>query len=246
MNYLPPPTSRVRGIVALMAMIATFIAADPWILGAAWFAVLLPLAFVVGVGRQHSRFVLMIVLPLSVILVVVWGWLVSAPPGMPLGSDASGGVKYACLVALRLLSVGAIFQLCFLAVPERMWLHLLHSWGLSISFATIVVASLALLPEVRRRADQIATSYKARGLINRSWYRNAIGVPTLLAPLVTWSLRSAHQRAEIAWGQRPILANLQAIALSHAERRTSWLDGLYLSLAVAYFLVLSGWWGALI
>lgn len=235
---LPAPTPIVRGLLALVALIATFSTGSVAVLFAAWLLVLLPLVLGTGIQKEHLRFVLFVALPLSLLLVAVWGWLVGAPPGQPLGSDPAGGVAYAARIATRLISVAAIFQLCFLPLSKEERLVLLRSWGMPASVATAIIAAFALLPEMRRRAQQISTAYRARGLASRPWYSQAIGISTLLAPLVTWSLRSAHQREEVAWGQRPILKNFQALALQHGAARLRTRDAVYLSLGGLYWALM--------
>jgi energy-coupling factor transport system permease protein len=197
-----------RGLAAATAVIGTLL--DTSVPGAAlaWVAALVPLMFLGGVLRQHLRFVLTILAPISVALFVVWGWIVGAPPGAPVGSSPAAGVGFAALIALRLALLGGIGQLCFGTIPSDRLVPTLQSWGVKGEGLVIAVSSLTLVPEMQLRAEQVLTARYARGFVrNRNFITKLQQVPHLLRPLLAWVLRSAIQRAEI-WNQRDLLARM--------------------------------------
>jgi energy-coupling factor transporter transmembrane protein EcfT len=234
------PTPFARGLLLLLGVAATLLAASPRPVVWSWLAVLLPMLAASGTLRSHLRFVVFVVAPLYLLLALVWGWLVGAPPGEPLHSSPIGGIQYASLIVFRLAALGALFQLCLLPISKEHQISMLCSWGVPAPAATSVVASFALLPEMQRRASQLSVAYRARGLTAGPWWRNVTGLASLLAPLVTWSLRSAHQRAEMAWGQRPILENFQERALLAVSPRLRSGDALYLVPALVYVVLITG------
>lgn len=233
-GILQSPTPFLRGLLLILGTAATFLASSPAALAISWLAVLLPLLAITGTLRPHLRFALFPVAPLFIFLALVWGWLVGAPPNEPLHSDPYGGLEYATMIALRLTSLGALFQICLLPIPKEHQLSMLCSWWVPAPVATSIIASLALLPELRRRTSQLSVAYRARGLGAAPWWRQVSGLASLLAPLVTWSLRSAHQRAELAWSQRPILENFQQRALIAVSPRIRFRDTVYFFLAALY------------
>lgn len=202
------PHPIARGTATIIALAGTFLMKDVVVAAIAWFGVLIPLMFFAGIARQHGRFVLTVLAPVAIALLVVWGWLVGAPPGAPLGSAPAEGVKYACLIALRLALLGGIGQLCLSTIPHDQLVITLQSWGLRGDGLVIALGSLTLLPEMRLRAEQVLTARYARGLISDRHILTKIRqFPYLLRPLLAWVLRSAIQRSE-SWQQRQLLERL--------------------------------------
>jgi energy-coupling factor transport system permease protein len=197
-----------RGLAAAVAVAGTLLGTS--VLGAAvaWVAVLIPLTALAGVLRQHLRFVLTILTPISLALFVIWGWIVGAPPGAPVGSAPAAGAGFAALVALRLALLGGIGQLCFSTIPSDRLVSTLRSWGIKGEGLVIAVSSLTLVPEMQLRAEQVLTARYARGFVrNRNLFSKLQQVPHLLRPLMAWVLRSAIQRAE-GWEQRRLLVRM--------------------------------------
>lgn len=205
------PSPRARGAAAAAAIVGTLISNDLHLLLLAWLGILLPLTIAGGIARQHMKFVTVFLGPVTAALLLVWGWMVAAPPGMPVGSSPEEGLSFGCMVALRLTVLGGVIQLCFLTISPEQLIATVRCWGLRGEGLVIVAGTLALGPELRLRSDQVLTARYARGLVpNRSFSNRLRQLPFLLRPLLAWVLRSAIQRSEI-WHQRGLLARLQTL-----------------------------------
>jgi len=212
------PHPVARGIATVLALAGTFCARNVVAVGVAWLAVVLPIAVVAGIGRRHLQFVLAIVAPITVALLVVWGWLVGAAPGAAVGSSPEAGTRFAALVGLRLALLGGIMQLCLLSIPTGDLVFTFKRWGLRGEGLVIVVGAFSLLPELRLRADQVLSARLARGFVGKmSLLGRARQLPHLLRPLFAWALRSAVQRSEM-WEHRGLILRLQ----SAAEQARAW------------------------
>src|SRR5580700_11105808 len=101
-----PPVARLLSL--LIAIVATFINIHliPLIVV---IAVLIVLLSFEGMVWKYLKFLAIVQLPMTVMLVAVWGWVAAAPPGMPMGSDPRGGVNFALLISLRLAVIGGAF-----------------------------------------------------------------------------------------------------------------------------------------
>lgn len=197
-----------RGLAAVAAVLGTLLVKSVPGAAIAWVMILVPLMCVAGVIRQHLRFVITILAPISVALFVVWAWIVGAPPGVPVGSDPAAGAGFAALVALRLALLGGIGQLSFSTISSDRLVPTLQSWGIKGEGLVIAVSSFTLVPEMQLRAEQVLTARYARGFVrNRNFVTKLQQAPHLLRPLLAWVLRSAIQRAE-AWNQQRLLLRI--------------------------------------
>jgi len=202
-----PPAARLATLVILA--VATFINNR---LG------LLPVVIVVlgifltidGLLPRFLKFLLFVQLPMTVMLVAVWGWVAKAPPGMPMGSDPAAGVRFALLISLRLAVLGGAFQLIMLSIPSRLLPATLRGWGLRGEGLVVALGVFAVEPELKLRAEQILIARRARGLLGGSRWAGLKQLPRLLRPLFVWSIRSAVHRAEI-WEQRAMLLRVQRL-----------------------------------
>jgi energy-coupling factor transporter transmembrane protein EcfT len=191
----------VRLLSALMLAASIFGVTSLGRVLAAYIVVLL-LVLLTGVTRLHARFVVFVSAPLLLALLVVWGWAASAKQ-IPL--PHMSGIQYAVFCWLRIIAVGGILQTLFIPLIEqpRHLTDFLDRTRLRGAPATLIVASIVFLPEVRRRLDRIVDARKAQGHSLRG-IRALVEVPQLLMPLVSSLLDSSSQRAEL-WSHRGIL-----------------------------------------
>ncbi|MEE2991762.1 MAG: hypothetical protein VX603_01140, partial [Gemmatimonadota bacterium] len=91
-----------RGLATLIGIIGVFLADNVVVLVFVWLAVIVPLCMTTGISRQHMKMNGMVVLPLCLMLVGLWGWIVGAPPDQVPGSNPEAGVQYALLISFRL------------------------------------------------------------------------------------------------------------------------------------------------
>jgi energy-coupling factor transporter transmembrane protein EcfT len=178
----------------------------------------------------HLKFLLWIWLPLTAWLALVWGWIVAAPPNVPIHSDRMGGLLYALQISLRLEAMAAVIQAAFLSMTlEQIGAGLL-SLRVPRDIALTIMSVFALGPELRKRADQVLTARIARGLARRGRKWQALqNIAATLMPLVAWGFRSSMIRSDY-WTQRGVLDSPQ---LRHRAAFTAW-DLLYIGLALSF------------
>jgi energy-coupling factor transport system substrate-specific component len=194
-----------RGLAALFGLAGTLMAQDTALLMFAWLGVILPMTVMTGVARPHTKVITGVVVPLGLILIAVWGWLVAAPPGGIPGTDPDGGVAYALHIAVKLAVLVGVFQLCFLSIPPSELLGTFWNWGVRGDYLIVAIGAFTIWPELRLRAEQILTARFARGLMpDRRLVTRLRQAPFILRPLFAWSLRAAIQRSEM-WEQRGML-----------------------------------------
>jgi energy-coupling factor transporter transmembrane protein EcfT len=130
-------------------------------------------------------------------LFLTWGAL--AP--MPSHAD---GMRFAALTSLRLVALLFIMSSLFGELTAAALARQLRSWRIRKDAITAVLGIVTLWPEIRRRTTEIIEARYARGLIRRrSVLDAAFSLPSILRPLVAWSLRSAISRAE-SWERRSL------------------------------------------
>lgn len=235
-TIIPSPPARLLSAVVLVAalIVATSLRA---LAPAAALAAMLSLTIPAS-RRAHLRFILWIWLPLAVWLMVVWGWIVAAPPGAPLHSDGTGGLFYALRIALRLEAMVGVMQAAFLSMSVEQMGAGLRSLRVPRHIVFVIMSVVALGPELSKRADQVLTARIARGFqVRKSWWRAARNLASTLMPLVAWGFRSATVRADF-WAQRRILDSPQLthrIALNRYDTAC-----IALSLAVVAIAILNG------
>jgi energy-coupling factor transporter transmembrane protein EcfT len=159
---------------------------------------------------KFLTFLGLVQLPMTLMLVAVWGWVAKAPPGMPMGSDPHGGVLFALVISLRLTVLAGAFQLIMLSIPSRLLPATLRGWGLRGEGLVLALGVFAVEPELKLRAEQILIARRARGLLGGSRWAGLKQLPRLLRPLFVWSIRSAVHRAEV-WEQRAMLLRVQLL-----------------------------------
>lgn len=199
-----------RGAASSLAMLGSALVNSTQLMAFVLLCVLVPLLISARALRAYAIFCFTVLLPISVGLFTVWGFLVAAPPGSTPGSNQVGGMHFAAIVTMRLALFAGTFQLAFLTIPSDQLADTLSRWGLKNEWLIIVLGSFTLAPELARRADQIYVARYARGLAQaRSILQHAKQLPYMLRPLMTWALRSSVQRSEM-WYQRNLLSETDA------------------------------------
>jgi energy-coupling factor transporter transmembrane protein EcfT len=202
-----PPAARLATLV--IAILATFLNRRLILFPPAILLLMLMLA-IDGLLPKFIRFLMLVQLPMTLMLVGVWGWVAKAPPGEPMGSDPHGGVLFALLISLRLTMLAGAFQLMMLSIPPRLLPVTLRGWGLRGEGLVLALGVFAVEPELKLRAEQILVARRARGLLAGSRWAGFKQLPRLLRPLFVWSIRSAVHRAE-NWEQRAMLLRVQML-----------------------------------
>jgi energy-coupling factor transport system ATP-binding protein len=199
----------VRGIVLFAVIVAILLCDNPVVLAAVLSVIILPLLIASGAVRLYLRFALLILSPIALALFIVWGGIVKALPGQPVGSSPTGGMIFATVITLRIALLSGLFQAIFGTMRGDKLISNLAKWGITGDLLIIILATLAIVPEGKLRADQVLTSRLARGLVKkRGWINNTRQIPYILRPMLGWTLRSAVERAEL-WQHRRLLERLQ-------------------------------------
>lgn len=222
-TWEPHPIAAIVGFLA--AVCGTIAASDPLTLALFWVAIIIPLTIAGRTLAAHAGYLLAVVLPVGIVSAAVWGLLVGAPPGTLSGTDPGAGLKFAILIAVRLAVLGGLTQAILLPLPPSRLVAAIAKVGVRGDALVIVAGSVALLPEMRLRADQVLTARYARGLLSRRGTISRLSEsPRVVRPLLAWSLRSAIQRAR-HWEQRGIrdlLSKQRSDPLDAADKRASW------------------------
>lgn len=226
------PNPIVRGVATALALIGTFIARDVTLLAIVYLIIVVPLLLFAKLGRVHTKFLLVGIIPLAIGLLLLWGVIVAAAPGMPNGSAPIEGVKHALLISVRLATIAGIFQLCFLSLPFRELIAVLARWGVKGDSRVLIASAFTIWPELQLRAGQIVTARYARGLVkDRSFTTTVRQLPFLLRPLLTWALHTGLARAEL-WHQQNLLEN--ASQVSPSRRGSVTADVFYVIAALSW------------
>jgi len=207
-----PPAARLAALVIFI--IATFLNTRLWLLPVV-LCILTILLAIEGFLPRFLKFLAFVQLPMTFMLVVVWGWVAKAPPGMPMGSDPHGGTMFALLVSFRLAVLGGVFLLVMLSIPSSLLPATLLGWGLRGEGMVVALGVFAVEPELKLRAEQILIARRARGLLGGSRWAGLKQLPRLLRPLFVWSIRSAVHRAEV-WEQRAMLLRVHQLPTEEA------------------------------
>jgi energy-coupling factor transport system substrate-specific component len=224
-----------RGLATVIGIIGVYLADNVVVLVFVWLAIILPLCMTAGISRKHMRITGMVVLPLCLLLVALWGWIVGAPPDQMPGSNPEGGVQYALLISLRLAVVGGIFQLGFLSIPQAELLSTFWHWGIRRDNLIVAIGAFTIFPELKIRAEQITTARYARGLLpDRRLITRFRQLPYLLRPLLVWSLRAAIQRSEL-WDQKRLLDRVGH--MRHAYEGSRLRDGAFIGISLIWLVI---------
>jgi energy-coupling factor transporter transmembrane protein EcfT len=202
-----PPVARLATLVILI--LATFINTRLFLFPLFIVALIILLA-IDGLLPKFLTFLAFVQIPMTVMLVAVWGWVAKAPPGEPMGSDPHGGVLFALLISSRLTMLAGAFQLIMLSIPPRLLPATLRGWGLRGEGLVLALGVFAVEPELKLRAEQILVARRARGLLGGSRWAGLKQLPRLLRPLFVWSIRSAVHRADV-WEQRAMLLRVDSL-----------------------------------
>jgi len=203
------PSSRVRGLTSLLAIVGVFVCRNPITLAFGFLFVVTPLAIISGSFVKFGKFVIVVILPIAVGLIFVWGWLMGAPPGEPYGSSPSAGCLYAATIFLRLALVSGVIFISLLSLTTERMVALFRSWGIRGEFLTLLIISFALWPEFILRIEQIYAARCARGLMpNRNLWTRARQFPFILRTLLTWAIGNGLARMDL-WRQQNLLTLLE-------------------------------------
>ena len=203
---------RVRGIVLLVTLLAASLGNNPVILALLTAVGVAPVLTTQGILPRFLRTALVVVAPVAIGLILLWGIALGAPPNHPPASDPEAGYRYASVVIARLTLVIAVLHACFLSLTSSQLLLLLRSWGLRGELLMLLTAALALWPEFASRTEQIVAARCARGLMpDRRLLTRLRQIPFILRTLLTAAMGNAMARMDL-WQQQNLLRRLEGCA----------------------------------
>jgi energy-coupling factor transporter transmembrane protein EcfT len=226
-------------LAIILAMIGSMLTKNLILLLGGWLLFILPLTTILKVSKQHFKYLVSFILPLAITLLVVWYFLIGAPPDQVVGSNPPGGATYALTTSVRLALLGGLAQVIVLPIPLDNLSCRLHQIGIRGDLLIIIVSAFALIPEFNQRANKIIIARYSRGLVkNRKLLTRLKQVPYIIRPLLTGALRTALFRMELwdKWGHVDNFTNLsQPAALTSNMIPISYLFGSFLWLGLAIF-----------
>ena len=210
------PSATARLIALIAAVVGVFVCTGPYVLISAWLVVLVPLHVLTRTARPLGYAVAIAVLPIGIMAFFVWGFLVGAPPGLPVGSDPRGGMEFGTMIGFRVAVLASITQLCLLTIPTDQLAVTFRRFGLRGEALVVILVSYTIIPELRLRMSQVITARTARGLRGTSILARVRDLTSMMLPVVAWTLRAAVQRAD-TWHHRKLLGRIEELANMRQE-----------------------------
>jgi hypothetical protein len=233
-SFKPTPVARTLAFfVATGGALLTHSAVALFILLAVCVAVLA----IQGNFFFFSRLALRFWLPLALGLCILWGFIVRGSPFAPRSAGVAVGLAYAGIIALRLLTLVALFQAAILSLRGLSLANVLTRLRLRPYAVASLVSIFNLWPTFAREANHVVTARCARGLMpNRRLWTRVKQFPWALRTLFIGSLSTSFDRAE-RWEAEGLPQRLVDLAI-HTRRDDSlaasvgWSSG-----AVAWFIL---------
>lgn len=233
-------------LLAGCLLLLSFLAPGAWTPLLLFVALLLPLAWLNGLGWPFGRTVGRFIAPLAAFLLVIHGLF--NPTGQtvllavgPLALKQEG-LTFALLMTSRILCfLGATLLLVFTTPPAALMLALAQH-GAPPALTYILGATLQLIPHMRARAAAITAAQQARGLETRGALRHRVrALLPLLTPLVLSTLVDAEERA-IALEARAFRANRAKTSLIELPDPTGERALRWLAAGLTLLLIGANWW----
>jgi hypothetical protein len=201
------PHPRIRFASALLAEASIFLTHQLGVLTGA--AVALSLLMLWMHSWRRYRVLLRVFVGLALALCLLWGVVIRAAPGQPIGSDPVSGLRHAALTVLRLFCASVVAHIAILGIPTKDLPKSLAACGVHGGLLVAVLGAIALVPEAELRTSQVLTARYARGLSKgRTFWGLATHLPATFRPVLAWTLRSALSRSEM-WSQRGLVERLE-------------------------------------
>lgn len=233
-SFNPAPLARAFAfLLAIAGALLTSSAIALFTLLAVCVAVLAVQGNLFSFGRAALR----LWLPLAIGLCVLWGFIVRGSPFSERFAGVAIGLRYAGVIALRLLTLIALFQTAILSLRGLSLANFFARLGLRPYAVASVVSIFNLWPTFAREATEIVTARCARGLMpNRHLWTRVKQLPWALRTLFIGSLSTSFERAE-RWEAEGLPERLVDLA-THTNRDDSltasigWSSG-----AIAWFIL---------
>jgi energy-coupling factor transport system permease protein len=187
-------------VIAVCLSLVVFIAPDYRLA----LALLVALVAAVLVARVHGlvlKLYAALGIPFALFLLLIQGILNPGPDAVPLVTAGpvtvwEQGFEQARLIFLRIsVLILSFLLLATTAHPQKMRIALMKK-GVPNQLAYVFIASLQIIPEMRKRAQSITEAQQARGLDTKADIRTRLSsIVALLSPLLISTLIVANTRA---------------------------------------------------
>jgi energy-coupling factor transport system permease protein len=190
-------------LMALLWMISASIAFPP---NARLVLILAALAYAafIGIGATVVKRFLITIVPFTIALGVMHGFLIVRPDEVPLGPVhySPAGLAYAYGILSRLAGVVAGSLLFVTTTHPGDMLKSLDARGFSPAIGYLIASPLLLLEPFSQRARGIRDAQRARGMdLTGSLRARVAALPALLVPLITLALSDLDHRVMVLEGR---------------------------------------------
>lgn len=166
-----------------------------------WLLILLPLMILTGNAKSHFSFLLLVVLPMSVMLSFLF-WIVL--------NHSADNFNSITQTILKLICYTTVVQVVLL-IPSNQVYSTFKMWGMKGDTLVTFLGSYIVWVDVINRSDKILTARFARGFISeRTFLAKLKQLPHLLIPLIIGIIRTATERSE-SWEQKKILYRIELL-----------------------------------
>jgi len=216
----------VFGIIGVIICIDLFLMMGYWIY-------LVMLYYISGYLKVHIKFFSLIIIPVLLFLLIIWGGVMEKAP-YKYSYDYTNGYVFAIYISLRLLLLGSLFQLTFITIHHDNYIDVFKKWGIKGNLLIIILGALTVFPDLIKKADKIMTAIYARGIIpNRSIINRFRQFPLILKPLIINSLQSAVDRTE-SWYSKNLIKRMEESQVKNFRFKI--IDSVIISLTFLWFL----------
>lgn len=191
-----------------------------------WIAILIPLMVLTGNGKAHFKFILVVVLPMTLMLFFLFGVVLHKT----IDNFAS-----VIQTILKLINYTTIFQVVLLIPPNQVY-YTFKSWGMKGGTLVTFLGSYIVWVDITNRSDKILTARFARGFITeRTFLTRLKQIPYLLIPLIIGIMRTAVERSE-SWKQKGLLYRIQNLNIKKIHYSII-LNSLIFIIAMAWLII---------
>lgn len=138
---------------------------------------------------------------------------------------------------MRTMVIISLVQVIFTLVGEEL-IFSLKKWRIKNDTIILIISSVTLLEDIKRRSDIIINARFARGYISkRTWWNKIVQMPYILVPLIISILKTAELKA-VNWQQRNIIELISSYQVS--IKYSYFFNGLVIMISIIWmYLVIS-------
>jgi energy-coupling factor transporter transmembrane protein EcfT len=216
-----------RGVSTLLIIVGAIICVSPWILGVAWF-ILLVVAAQNSLLKAHLRVVAVFILPLGLTGLLIQTLLQPIQPDGSWLARLTAAVPLTASITFRVAVIAAAAQICLLPILfDGRMITFLRAWRLSDNAVLVTMGGVTLLAEVKLRVKQILEARLARGFGAATRWGATRELPFILLPLVVCVLDAAGKRSKF-WLRRNLIERFAQFIPGTKQLDSQLASGLWL------------------